>query len=65
MPAVAARGFHNGLRRPVASKPGAVPKSFATRRGECTQSLAIPSYNNLDNKMGRRRQWTKSGLLFH
>jgi hypothetical protein len=30
---VAAHCFHNGIRQPVASKPSAVPKSFATTRG--------------------------------
>lgn len=33
MPVVAARCFHNGIRQPVPSKPGGVPKSFATNRG--------------------------------
>jgi hypothetical protein len=30
-----------------------IDKSLATRQGECAQSLAIPSYNNLDNGLGR------------
>ena len=38
---VVARCFHNGIRQPVAGKPSAVPKFFATRE-DLSRKSTVP-----------------------